>query len=51
MQHRAVLEQEQVEQLSNVRIPPHWPNEVMWSSRHFLMVASVMGHIKAIQLM
>ena len=50
MEHLDVPGSEQVEQHSKVRIPPHWPKEVMWFRRHVLMAFSLIGQITAIQL-
>lgn len=50
IEHLEVPGSEQVEQHSKVRIPPHWPKEVIWLSLQVLMAFSLIGQITAMQL-
>ena len=52
MEHRVTVAEgsQQFEQISNVRIPPHWPNEVTLRRSQVLMDVSLMGHSTEIQL-
>jgi hypothetical protein len=52
MEHRVTEEEvsQQFGQVSNVRIPPHWPNEVTLRRSQVLIDVSLIGHSIEIQL-